>query len=431
MYTDPKPAFSRQKFMLTAALSCAIFLIANVGAQTGLNAWKDTQPQDCFIVCDYFFVWLGVELAIILANVLVLGTALVRSLRKRGAGALGTLTGFGGFILAVGAYFAIGHIYQPMTAVPLPPVSPIPPGGGQGQIAFMSSSGDLVLMGADGNSYTILEPGPVDSLAWSPDGGQLAFAGNCDKKTCLYILTAEGGLTRFTDNNSITDEDPIWAPDGAKIAFVSDSSYMNVMNADGSHRIQLGSGSSPAWSPDGKRLAFVRNEDAHIYLVNADGSGLTALKNTSASSINRPAWSPDGRQMAFTGGSTGLYVVNADGSGLRQLSAVYSGEPAWSPDGKHILSDGGQGIYLRNADGSGEVILTDRTKNISKGVNPSWSPDGSQIAFMAPPNSVFGNYPEVCVMNADGSGDACFTHAVADYFSFDRVYPNARLAWRP
>src|SRR5579859_1370781 len=431
MNTDLKPAFSRQKFMLTAALSCAILLIVNVGAQAGVNAWKEAQPQNCFLFCDYIFVWLGVELAIVLVNVLVLGYALVRSLRKRGAGAWGTLTGFGGFILAVVGYFAIGHIYQPMTAVPLPPVSRIPPGSGQGQIAFISSSGDLVLMGADGSSYTTLEPGPVDSLAWSPDGSELAFAGNCDKKTCLYILTAEGRLTRFTDNNSITDEDPVLSPYGAKIAFVSDSSYINVMNADGSHRVRLGAGSSPAWSPDGKRLAFVRNEDAHIYLVNADGSGLTALKNTLANSINRPAWSPDGRQMAFTGGSDGLYVVNADGSGLRQLSAVYSGEPDWSPDGNRILSDGGPSIYLRNADGSGQVTLTDRTKNISKGVNPSWSPDGRQIAFMAPPDGTFGNYPEVCVMNADGSGDACFAHAVADYFSFDRVYPNARLAWRP
>ena len=421
MSTDPKRAFSWPRFMLAAALAFAAISIANAAA-VGVS-----------IAANYFFAvaFISAGAVILLANGLVLGYFLVRLLRKRSASAWGALTGFVG-VLAVVGYFAIrilAYSLNPMTAVPMLAVSPIPPGSGYGQIAFVSSDGHISLIDADSGNFTSLGPG--EEPAWSPDGRKLAYDGPCDKKNCIYFMTADGRLTRFVDNSSNSYQDAIWSPDGTKIAFEKDSGIfivnadgsqptqiagasslvwspdgrklaydgpcdkitcIYIMNADGSHPTLIATGYSPAWSPDGKRIAFTHSEGydlfakPHLYLANADGSGVTALKKILVEEGQSYAWSPGSRQIAFWGGSGGLYVVSADGADLGQISNGQIGAAAWSPDGKHIVyqSDRLQ-IYVANADGSGEVILTDHTKHKSNGANPSWSPDGTRIAVMAPP----------------------------------------------
>ncbi len=75
--------------------------------------------------------------------------------------------------------------------------------------------------------------------------------------------------------------------------------------------------SAPAWSPDGRRIAFssLRDGNTEIYLMNADGSGVTRL--TYKDDFDSfPAWSPDGRRIAFHSyrdGNWDIYVMNADG----------------------------------------------------------------------------------------------------------------------
>jgi TolB protein len=75
---------------------------------------------------------------------------------------------------------------------------------------------------------------------------------------------------------------PVWSPDGKKIAYVSDVAGgpdLWVMDADGSHPIQLtsdaGDESFPEWSPDGSRIAYA---SAQNYSSNADVWVLTLNK---------------------------------------------------------------------------------------------------------------------------------------------------------
>src|SRR5918995_6094775 len=107
------------------------------------------------------------------------------------------------------------------------------------------------------------------------------------------------------------------------------------MNADGTGKTRITSPVPqadadtydrwPAWSPDGTKIAFSRQVYPYtrdeIYVMNADGSGLTRLTNNDTED-SVPTWSPDGTRIAFSSHRTGfdeIWVMNADAS-QRQLT---------------------------------------------------------------------------------------------------------------
>ena len=81
--------------------------------------------------------------------------------------------------------------------------------------------------------------------------------------------------------------------------------------------------------------------------------------------------------------------VNACGDvmvrSIKESPPFYDTDPSWSPDGSRIAfvsyRDGNRPeIYVMNRDGSGQIRLTD---NPAIDHSPSWSPDGSRIAFVS------------------------------------------------
>lgn len=254
--------------------------------------------------------------------------------------------------------------------------------------------------------------------------GRIAFHSTRDGDFEIYAMHADGSHVAQLTHNTANDFDPVWSPDGKRIAFSSDRNgtccELFVMNADGTGETQLshGGGFGGAWSPDGKQIAF-GGPNGELFVMNDDGTGVTQ-RGTGFPT----AWSRDGRQIAFISnraGNNDIYVMNADGTGVTQLTndpASDEGDHAgWSPDGtKFVFSStrdrGNLHIFVMNPDGTG---VTQLTAGDFVDDDPFWSPDGSQIAFQSTRD---GGDEDVWVMNADGSG---LTELTFNFDIFDAV----------
>lgn len=158
--------------------------------------------------------------------------------------------------------------------------------------------------------------------------------------------------------------------------------------------------SVPKVSPDGTKIVFVSDRDGNseLYVMNLDGTGVQRL-TTSSSNETVPTWSPDGTKIAFIRDS-GLYVMNADGSGqtLRSGSLVVTSYfPGWTPDSSTL-------IFLAGGEIQSAGVLTGSPVNLTNTAaieeRPTVSADGTKIAYMKRNAS---NKYTVNVMNANGT----------------------------
>lgn len=306
-------------------------------------------------------------------------------------------------------------------------------------LAFVSfaddgSNTDIFIADAQGGGLRRLTSGPDHDghPAWSSARQQIVFVrGYADGNGAdIFAIDIDGsGLTNLT-NNARVYESPTWSPDGNEIAFLAQADdelrewvhSLFVMDASGAHMRRLSfpplSASGPlSWSPDSVHIAVRTYDDAQrgvIRLVRSDGTGDQVLTRG-----DLPAWSPDGSRIAFlsdfegnifTEFSHNLSVIDIDGSSPTVLTRVRNAYdvPAWSPDGRQIaFSHDAPGApeYLRihviNADGSGLAIVSHsgRDRHDRHDRNPSWSPDGSLIAFSRMDD--FSNADDVWVVGVD------------------------------
>ncbi|MCX5636088.1 MAG: hypothetical protein NTX52_00140 [Planctomycetota bacterium] len=211
-------------------------------------------------------------------------------------------------------------------------------------------------------------------------------------------MDANGSDQQRLTYNSCDDIEPDWSPDGSKIVFSSNWSGnydVWIMGADGNQQVRLTLHSwdemAPAWRYNEDNILYYDPYwNGTVYIMNADGSGQTALANG-----RYPSWSSDGTKIVF---SPGIRMMNPDGSGQAILYGAGS-EPAWSPNGNKIVFSIAKlditpdsrtyfpDLYMMDSDGSNLKRLTFDDYEydfFSVGLQrrrPTWSPDGTKIAY--------------------------------------------------
>ena len=218
-----------------------------------------------------------------------------------------------------------------------------------------------------------------DLVLGTTEGSRIAFTSFRNGNFDLYVMNADGSkqrrLTTPAGGNS-PSASAAWSPDGRRIAFQSgrgmcilDGHFVSERNAgsgdvdisiadaDGSglRRVTRGPGvdCAPAWSPDGRKIAFqrslVRREgdrvvgfDFDIYVINADGTGETALTDNDKWVYWAPYWYKDGKHIIYTAADHSvmgrpnydLYWMNIETGKKVRLTFAPGADvlPVFSPD---------------------------------------------------------------------------------------------------
>jgi Tol biopolymer transport system component/DNA-binding winged helix-turn-helix (wHTH) protein len=212
------------------------------------------------------------------------------------------------------------------------------------------------------------------------------------------------------------ESQPAFSLDGNHVAFVLHSKnasgiFTTMVGGEKSFQLTQNSGDCcPTWSPDGRQIAFSRMSDggADIYIVPAtggtehrlfswpsDGRQISAIPwRVNARSLD---WSPDGNDLAFSNTlpdktHAWIALLSLRDSSIRRLTSPTSQNldygPSFSPDGSKIAFISGiaagvvEDIYvIPTAGGSPRRLTFDNTWIVG---SPAWTSDGRDLVFSSP-----------------------------------------------
>ncbi|MCA9750596.1 MAG: PD40 domain-containing protein [Gemmatimonadetes bacterium] len=205
---------------------------------------------------------------------------------------------------------------------------------------------------------------------------------------------------------------------------------------------------NPVWSPDGTKIAFESHRNGatyDIWMMDADGANETRL-TTDSNDDRSPTWSPDGDWIAWQSNRTGKYDVFrmpvATGEGDAEnltFPNENNEEPAFSPDGSWIYfaSDraGNYDIYRMTPAGNGTDQLTTSTADEH---GPSPSANGRSFAFSSDLNFIsphvylgsLGTFDVLPLSGEPGVGETDPSYAsIADVILYTREASAISNVW--
>src|SRR2546421_1011021 len=235
---------------------------------------------------------------------------------------------------------------------------------------------------------------PLNGLttpAWSPDGKQLVFTGYDGGLSDLFIVNADGSDLRRLTNDKYADLQPAWSPDGKTIAFATDRGPATDFSQlrFGNMRIGLyhlddssiellphtehGKNINPVWAPDGRSIAFVsdRSGISDVYLYDFGDHNLYQLTDvfTGVTGITplSPAlsWARQADRLAFAyyeDGDYNVYGVDNPSSLRRQ---PYQDSP--TPPVTSLLAVARRDTARASATPAGAALPTEQARGAAAG----------------------------------------------------------------
>jgi dipeptidyl aminopeptidase/acylaminoacyl peptidase len=285
----------------------------------------------------------------------------------------------------------------------------------------------------------------------SPDGQWIAYVLSAidpkeDKSNAhIWMVGYDGKNDRQITFSLDSESSPRWSPDGKYISFTSSrpgkakGSQVWLLDRSGGEAMQLtelkGRLQGYEWSPDSKRLALVVGDpdpDAEANTPPAEGGGGAAPgaaprpKAPKPIVIDRYKYKQDGQGYILSGRHSYIYLFEIEAKKLDRLTAGKWDEsgPSWSPDGSRIafMSNRAEDpdrepsaqMFVADAKpGSTEKQLTPATSRGGRS-RIEWSPDGKWIAFLEGDEKKYGAYgmSHLTLVASDGSSAPSRVQAV-------------------
>ncbi|HSE32060.1 MAG TPA: protein kinase [Pyrinomonadaceae bacterium] len=274
---------------------------------------------------------------------------------------------------------------------------------------------------------TVGEPDSYAAITLSPDGHR-ASAGLFDadgRQSDVWLLDlSRDKKTRLTFNSQ-SDGDPIWSPDGKRIAFTSNRAgdghvhlYDTSTNATGDDQLLLTGQADDiptSWSHDGTSILFVRFKNevpASVWILTLSDRQAKPLLQSAAFDQAAAVFSPNGHFVAYTSNESGIFEVYVQPfplSGSKWMISSGGGAlPLWREDGKELfyVTEGGKVMSAEiKAENAFDNVVTKQLFQTDIKRAPGYPyavvPDGSRFLINTPADR---NNPTPIIVMLNWSG---------------------------